>query len=218
MRTQKIRTIKCPFTLAISAFLALSASSARALPILELDVDPTRGGIQSSVEVAMGDLVRVDIVISSVDAIAPLNAFELDVVFGGTSVVGSSVSAGSFLLSPVLEIQLATGVSQVDVALASLLPAGASGSGVLASFEVRASELGLTSLDFENVILSAPFGIQVLPEAIRPGEIRVTGGTAPIPEPSAALLFAVGTMVVMGAAWPKAKGALPEVSRSGGAS
>ena len=87
----------------------LSAASANALPFLAVDVDSQTAGVQSSIEVAVGDLVHVDIVISGVEVTAPLNAFELDVLFIGSSAVGVSASAGSFLLSPVLEIQIAAG-------------------------------------------------------------------------------------------------------------
>jgi len=179
----------------IALMVAFAASRSDALPILALDLDPTTVGIQSSVDVELGDLIDVDIVISNVDPIASLNAFELDVAFDGSVVAGQSVSAGNFLLSPVFEVQLAAGASQVDVALASLVLAGATGSGTLAQFQLEAVGIGTSTLAFENVILSAPLGVPIQPERLLSGEIRVQRASAPIPEPASVLLFGAGSLV-----------------------
>ncbi|HEB88323.1 MAG TPA: hypothetical protein ENI85_02025 [Deltaproteobacteria bacterium] len=187
--------MRFPTTWLIALAIGFAASTSEALPILALDLDPMTAGVQSSVEVDLGAVIDVDIVVSNVEPSAPLNAFEMDVAFDGGVVAARSVSAGDFLLPPVFEVQLAAGASQVDVALASLVFAGATGEGILARFQLEAVGVGVSVLAFQNVILSEPLGIAIRPESLLSAGIRVRQASAPIPEPTSALLFGAGCLV-----------------------
>ncbi len=180
----------------------LLASGASAAPIVEIDLDPTTPGVQSSLDVELGTFADIDVVISMVEPGAPLNGFELDVLYDPTIVSGTAATSGSFLLAPNFEIQAIAGPAMTEVAQVTLLPLGAVGSGALASFRVSTLAIGSTSVVLSNVILSAPFGVRIDPDAIRGGTLRVIEAGAPIPEPTAALLFGAG-LVVAGAVSPR---------------
>jgi hypothetical protein len=129
--------------LALAILLALVVSGAQqiqAAPIVAVDTDPGTPGIQSSSELFGVASFSVDIVISGVDAGAPLNGFEFDVHFDPSLLLAVSVLDGGFLLDPIFVVQNDIGSMSVEFAEVTLLPAGASGSGVLATivFEVIA--------------------------------------------------------------------------------
>jgi hypothetical protein len=148
-----------------------------------------------------GSTFTVDIVISGVSAAAPLNAFEFDLFFDPAVLTAVSVVDGGFLLSPVFTIQEIIGGLSVEFAEVTLGPFGASGSGALATITFDATGKGESVLDLDNVILSAPFGVEIVPTAIEDGFVNT------IPEPNAALLFATG-FAASGMALRRARGRL----------
>ena len=110
-----------------------------------------------------------------------------------------SVLDGGFLLAPVFQVQQQLGPGSVELAAVTLAAAGASGDGVLASILFETVGAGTSALDLNDVILSAPFGVEIPVAALNDGGVTVTRTTdppAPIPEPSAALLCVAGSAVL----------------------
>jgi hypothetical protein len=176
------------------ALVFCGAQVAEASPIVSVDTDPGTSGIQSASDLTGLTSFSVDIVISDVDAAAPLNGFEFDLDFDPTLLTAVSVIDGGFLPSPIFEIQNSIGAMSVEFAEVSLLGSSSASSGILAtiSFDVIAG--GISLLDLNDVLLSAPFGVPIVTAAVVDGSVRV--GESPIPEPSAALLFGVGLVCV----------------------
>ncbi len=184
-------------TLLLIPALVLAAGAARALPVVAVDLDPATTGVQDTLMVTDPAQFSVDIVISGVDAVTPLNAFELDLDFAPAVLRALSVSSGGFLLAPTIVVQNDVGTMSVGFAETTLLPAGASGEGVLASVLFETVGGGTSALDLNDVILSAPFGVRIPTADVQDGKVAVTGGGhEPIPEPSAAALFALGSVLV----------------------
>jgi hypothetical protein len=180
----------CTRTLALVALAILVAPAAFALPTVS---------VGSPVSVEAGSSFSVDILISGVEAGSPLNAFEFDLLFDGSVLSATSVSDGGFLLAPVFQLQNSVGAVRVEFAEVTLLPSGASGAGVLATIGFDALLPGVSVLDLTNVVLSAPFGIQIATAAVLDGSVSVlTPGTpgSVVPEPSAMALWALGFSVV----------------------
>lgn len=171
----------------LAAALALPAP-ASALPSLAIDLDPGTPGIETSAELAQGSPITVAITISGVDLAAPLNAFELDLDIDPLILAATAVVVGSFLAAPadVAEEDL-TG-SDVNVLYFTLGPAASSGAGVLALVTLLGQNLGTSALSLSDVILSAPFGVEIPAGALGAASIRV------VPEPASALL-ALGGLV-----------------------
>ncbi len=197
-------------TLLLIPALALAAGTARALPVVAVDLDPATTGVQDTLTLAAPAQFSVDIVVSGVDPVTPLNAFELDLDFAPAVLRALSVSSGGFLRAPTIEVENDVGTTSVGFAEATLLPTGASGAGVLASVLFETVGGGTSALDLNDVILSAPFGVPIPTAAVRDGKVAVTGaGPEPIPEPSAAALFALGSVLVAHRLAGRRRGAQP---------
>lgn len=181
------------------AAVLLISTPAWALPVVSVDADPSMAGIQSVVEVPDGSSFDVDIVISGVEAGDPLNAFELDLLFDSSVLTATSVVDGGFLLDPVFQVQNIVGMVSVEFAEATLLPAGAVGSGVLATVSFDTAGLGTSVLDLENVKLSAPFGVRIPAAEVVDGSAVVEV----IPEPGSTALFAMGALLVVSRVAPR---------------
>jgi hypothetical protein len=183
------------FQLILAVALVFGAAQAsQASPIVSVDTDPGKPGIQSSSDLFDLASFTVDIVISDVDAGSPLNGFEFDLDFDPALLTAVSVTDGGFLLDPVFVIQSNLGFMSVEFAEVTLLPTGASGSGILASIAFAVIADGTAALDLNDVVLAAPFGVEIPTDGVNDGRVRV--GENPIPEPSAALLFGVGLLCV----------------------
>lgn len=168
-----------------------------AVPIVSVDADSMTPGIQASatVDLATATSHEIDVVITDVEALAPLNAFELDLDFDPSILDATGVSSGGFLLAPTFVVQSVVGASTVEFAEVTLLPFGAVGDGVLATITFDLAGIGISALDLNNVILSAPFGIPIVPASVDDGSLTVIDSSispAPMPEPSTSALFAMG--------------------------
>lgn len=182
--------------LALSFALFLGgAEAALAAPIVAVDTDPGAPGIQSSSDLTGLASFSVDIVIKDVDAANPLNGFEFDLDFDPAVLTAVSVLDGGFLLDPKFVAQNSVGSMSVEFAEVTLLPTGASGSGVLATIVFDVVADGASLLDLNDVVLAAPFGRPIAAAGIFDGKVGVGGD--PIPEPTAPLSFAAGLLCVV---------------------
>lgn len=177
---------------AVLAVLAglIASVSASAIPVVSVDADPATSGIQAFAAVPGGVAFDIDVVVTGVEASAPLNAFEFDLMFNSLILDALSVADGGFLLDPVFILQEEVGMVSVEFAEATLAPVGASGDGVLAKITFDPISLGTSDLDLENVLLSEPFGIPIPAGTPEDGEILVT------PEPSTASLVGLGVLAL----------------------
>lgn len=167
----------------LSAILAVAPSYAA--PIISVDVDPTMPGIQSSIDVFEGAVFDAWVMISGVEAVAPLNAFEIALSYGGTVLGAQSAVDGGFLLAPSLVLSSDLAAPDVNFAVTTLLPTGAVGDGVLAAVTFEALMAGTALLELTQVDLSAPFGVPIAVGAIADAGVNVQ--QAPVP----------GTIVLM---------------------
>ncbi|QQO54162.1 MAG: hypothetical protein N838_13220 [Thiohalocapsa sp. PB-PSB1] len=119
------------------------------------------------------------VVISGVDAVAPLNAFEFALSYGGTVLGAQSVVDGGFLLAPSIVLQDDLTVPDVNFAVSTLLPTGAVGDGVLAAITLEALMAGTASLELTQVDLSAPFGVPIAVGGIADAEVNVQQASTP---------------------------------------
>lgn len=184
--------------------LAAAPRTAWSAPLLGVDLDPATPGVQSSIELAPGASFDVDIVISGVDAASSLSGFELDLDFTSSVVLATSVADGGFLLATVLTVQSDLAAPDVEFAEVTLGLGGATGSGVLARVAFQAVGIGTSALSLSDVILTHVVRPGVV-EAVSIGglssaSVRVVApGSAAVPEPAGALLFATGTAFVAAA-------------------
>lgn len=189
------KTIRSAF-IAIATFSMLAGTPGFALPIVSVDVTGGTPTIDGFLQIDPGDPLTVDIVVEGLDDSAGefLNGFEFDLVFDSAVLSVAGVTPGATLLPPAIVIQDLVGTMSVEFAELSLLPAGVTTGGVLASISFDTLAEGSSALDLENVILSAPFGVPIAATVVD-GAVQVGDALAPIPEPGAAALFGVGLLV-----------------------
>ncbi|HXK22641.1 MAG TPA: hypothetical protein VMS55_08200 [Myxococcota bacterium] len=180
---------------AAGLFLAVPAISPAA-PIVAIDADPTVAGVQASRTVAAGSAFEVDLVVSDVSAASPVQSFQIELGVSSGAVTALDALDGAFLEAPVLTLQEIVTPSSVQFAQISADPSGASGSGVLARFLFDATAPGDAALTLPTLLLSAPFGVPIFVGEIRGANVAV----AAVPEPTGALLFAVGLVAARAAA------------------
>ncbi len=155
----------------------------------------------SAQAVDVGDPVFVDVVISDLNG-EIVSAYDLDITYDASILTATDVTFGSFLgdefFFEVFNDFDLSGSGVVDMAQLSLLSdadlaAMQPASFVLATIEFQAIADGTSALDFV-----APLDIKGLQASIidvDPASGSVTVG-APIPEPSAALIFGLGAFIV----------------------
>jgi len=179
-----MRLARC---LALVSLVLVLAPAAFALPTLS---------VSSPASVDAGSSFSVDILISDVDVASPLNGFEFDLLFNGSVLTATSVVDGGFLLDPIFVVQNSVGAISVEFAEVTLLPAGASGAGALATITFDAILPGVSVLALSNVVLAAPFGVPIATEAVFDGSVNVVDSGNMVPEPSGLLLSAIGFSIV----------------------
>jgi len=169
----------------------LIAPNAVAIPIVFVDTDPATPGIQSALNILLGNPFTVDVVITGVEASQPLNGFQFDLVFNPFVLGATGVVSGGFLPVPSFVFVLNSAPPDVNYAEFSI-GGGAIGDGILASASFDTLSVGTSDLALTNVILAGliPPGVEI-PAQVSDGSVTVTSGHA-IPEPSTVLLLGVG--------------------------
>lgn len=167
----------------------LIVANAEAVPIVSVDTDPTTPGIQSALNVLLGNPFMVDVVIEGIEASLRLNAFQFDLLFDPAVLSATDIVSGGFL--PTIDVFEVIGLSVVSYAEASL-GGSAIGSGVLASVSFDTLAVGTSTLDLTNVILAAlvPPGAAI-EAAVNDGSVTVTSEQS-IPEPGTLFLLCMG--------------------------
>ena len=181
--------------LVAAVFILFQPLRAEAL-VISVDLDPGTAGVQSALTVAPGDPFFVDVFISGVPAATPLNAFEFDLDFNPSVVSAVSVGIGGFLLAPAIVSESNVAPPDVNFAAATLLPAGASGDGVLAQVAFNAVADGISALTLNDVNLSRPFGVPLTGFTLSNGSVTVA--SVSVSEPATLLLFGAGLFALVG--------------------
>jgi LysM repeat protein len=143
-------------------------------------------------EVAVGATTTVDIRIENV---SDLFGAEVHLTFDPALLEGVDADAGTTGVqiqpggfpSPdfTAQNQVDQAAGKIDFAISQMAPHGAvSGSGVLATITFKGKAVGTSPIDFVNVILAAPGGVQIN-AGTRRGSLTVTGGVTPTPTPTA---------------------------------
>lgn len=127
--------------------VSASAAYAGTISMLDIDVDPSMGGFQTSRIVQLGNTFTVDIHISSVSG---LYAYDIDVDHDPGILDATSVTEGSFLTAGGSTFFLGDDSSNPVNAIATLLSVstGVSGSGTLFSIQYMALAAGVSPLQF----------------------------------------------------------------------
>jgi hypothetical protein len=175
-----------PVVIALLVGNALGTWS-EAAPIISVDLDAATPGIQSNLEGDTGALIDAAVAINTVDAVAPLNAFDFDLTYDG-QLAAQALANGDFLLSPTVVVISDVIPPDVNLAVSTLLPTGAVGDGVLAEVTFQALSAGVALLELSRVALAAPFGIPIAVGAINNAEVAVRQA----PAPASVLLISVG--------------------------
>ncbi|MCP5417480.1 MAG: hypothetical protein H6965_10350 [Chromatiaceae bacterium] len=173
-------------------FATLTCNPLRAGAVsLTVDLDPATAGVQSTLTVAPGDSFNVAILIA--DALN-VNGFALDLGFDPALLSATSVSDGGFLLAPTFVGLNVLGTSKVEFDEVTLLPLGASGSGVLAMLGFDAVAAGVTTLSLTGSALTAPFGSPVSIASLNNATLTISTPTGSVSEPESIALFSVGLL------------------------
>lgn len=157
--------------------------------LLAIDANPSRFGIQSKTKANLGTTFEIDVVVSDIGVADPLNAFEFDLDFDAAILTAVSIVSGGFLDPPSLIVEEDITPPDVNFAEFTLGSAGAVGSGVLATVQFSADALGVSSLDLNDVILSAPFGVEI-------AEVEIIDGAVKVAEPPAAVYLVPALLAV----------------------
>jgi|GEM_PF-3288631 len=147
-------------------------------------------------EVVVGETFTVDVLISGIEATQPLNAFEFDIDYDPAILTAISIADAGFLPSPLglppLVVESDINPPDVNYALATIGWGGGVGSGTLAAIVFQGIALGTSGLDLNDVILSAPGGVQITPISIEDGSASV------VPEPATLFLLSSGLLSLAG--------------------
>ena len=174
------------------AFLLIGAGAAPAATI---------GFSPSPATVSLGDSLTLDIIISDLTG-EVVSAYDLDVLYDPTVLAATSVSFGlllgdEFLFEVFNDFDLST-PGLVDLAQLSLLSDAAllllqgGNSVVIGSIEFDAIGVGSSPLEFVFDSSNTVVGSGGLPLDLT----VVAGSASVVPEPSAALMFGVGSLIV----------------------
>ena len=169
----------------IVLFLLIMFNVAKSAPMVSIN----------DYEVSIGDIFTVDILISGVDPTLPVQAFEFDIDYDPTILTPLSIVDGGYLPSPLgispLVIESDLNPPDINFAMTTIGWGGGSGSGILATITFQSISMGISPLDLNDVILSAPGGIQITPVTLNDGNVHVT------PEPASFFLVGLGIVGVL---------------------
>jgi len=166
----------------LMTFVLCTAPPASAALILSVDVDPLTAGIQSNIVVPFGSSLDVDIFIDGVESASPLNAFQFDLDFIAAVLDATAVVDGGFVPAPSTILNPDLTPPDVNFAVFNLTGIGNSGSGVLATISFDAIGLGVSLLDLNDVVLSAPFGVSISIDGIIDASVTVSApANVPLP-------------------------------------
>ncbi len=180
------------------AAVALLPGAAAAISV-SLDADPTTPGVQSFLAVDVSDEFTVDVVIQDVVLPESVTGFVFTVGFDSAVLTATDVRSGGYLPGGIPIVSLAGGHGALHIEL-TFDPVGGVGDGVLASIDFAPVTAGKTGVHLTHLKLAQGWhklevdsvsGIDVAASGARPGS-----GNAPVPEPTAAMLFAAGLLVV----------------------
>ena len=187
------------FSLMLATVLGFQAGPALATAII-----PTLEILPASQDVPVGDSVEVAITISYLgDFVAPsLGVFDLDLAFDSAVLAFSAVTFGDPVLGDQLDlfgfgsitafddtVPGVVNVFELSLDLPSDLDTLQPGSFTLATLSFDTLALGVSALDISIIALGDSLGDSL--------DANVVGGAVNVvPEPSAALLFAVGGLIV----------------------
>ena len=179
--------------LLIAFSIIFTAATASALPTVSVDTDPGTPGIQTGLDILVGDTFTIDVVIQELwDWTLFLEAFLFNLDFDTAVLSAVSVESGEFLPPPLLYVP---DPSYPYVWYGEVRFPGYSAltdeNGVLASITFEAIGSGTSLLDLNNVILSDPDFYNFAP-VTNDGSVIVA--SAPVPEPST--MFLIGTGLV----------------------
>jgi hypothetical protein len=185
--------------LALAVALALSSGAARAVPILSFDLDPNTPGIQSAHTVAVGDPVRVDLVVD--DLPAPTSTSYVSAVqavffeFDAGKLTG--ITTGSY--QPIAFLVFEPGPPGLDVVRAETNSSFPIMSGPLLFFDFVAAapgqalfDFGATAGDFSYYEVTGATGSPIFRFVEENGGVLTIVAPGSVPSPAALPLFAVG--------------------------
>lgn len=175
------------------AFVCVLATLATAIPIVSIDVDPIAPGVQSQLEIEVGESFTVDVFISDVDAETPVNGFSFDLGYEGLVLTALSIQAGDFLTGSLIHLPENLSAPTLNYALGSLGP-GDTGSGVLARIEFTAHTAGISILDLDALLLGQPFPADTALPFMRLDDAQITV----VPEPASIVMLALGLGLLRG--------------------
>jgi hypothetical protein len=123
-------------------------------PRVFVDADPARPGIQSKLNVVHGSSFMIDVVVTGVNPIEPLDAYEFDLYFDPNILRAVSVVSGGFL-SGIIIIEQDVTPPHVNWAAGVISKAGVFGDGILATITFEAIGRGGSKLDLREVVLAS---------------------------------------------------------------
>jgi hypothetical protein len=198
-----MKTLNALAPLAALVVLLFFPSAASAISIVSIGLEPDTQSI------GVGDAVSVDLVFSDLEG-EVVSAYDLDILYDPTVLQATEVvfttQLGDELLFEVLNSSDLTSAGVVDLAQLSLLTddqlfAIQGGDGLTAAtLSFQAVGAGTTDLGFRfdefNDVKGRNNEILNLADTGAAVTVESPSGQAPIPEPSGAVLFALGALLV----------------------
>jgi len=177
------------FVFVIGFSITIFSPAARAIPLVSID----------DYRVITGDIFNVEVLISDIDPSLPVQAFEFDIDYDPTIITPLNISSGDYLPSPLgippLIIESDLNPPDINFAMTTVGWGGGSGSGILATITFQATNIGISTLHLNDVILSSPGGTPIYPVILNDGSITVQNTV--IPEPATFLLAILGMLGVI---------------------
>lgn len=167
-----------------------------AIPIIAIDTDPLTTGLQSSLDITIGDIFTVDVLVMGIDTLNPLGAFQFDIAYDPSVFEALSVTSANSLAPPFFsqhtltpEVRLAdTSISFNTGSNSELFPYG---DFRLASVTFGGIGLGNSILALNDTTLTDSF---LFSESISHNTMDADVRVAPVPEPATILLLTTGML------------------------